>query len=158
MEGDSGKVSEEYKEKLSKTEYDRIGDMLLELFADCPYIPTDAKIKYNSKDVGKCVYIMTAGGSIKSRDVIGGFTAELAIQVAYQSFPTGNGQMITAQNVVDNITSWLEDIDNFPKLTGNRKITKITAEPSFSTVEQVENDTATVYVANVVMEYRKRGE
>lgn len=150
-------MSEEIKERLSKTEYDRIGDMLLELFGDCPYIPKDAKIKYNSKDVGKCVYIITAGGIIKNRDIIGGFAAELTIQVAYQSFPQGNGQMINAQAVVDNITGWLEDIENLPKLTNNRTITKMTAAPSFATVEEVENDKATVYVSNVVMEYRKKG-
>ena len=150
-------MAEEIKERLSKTEYDRIGDMLLELFGDCPYIPKDAKIKYNSKDVGKCVYIITAGGIIKNRDIIGSFTAELTIQVAYQSFPQGNGQMINAQAVVDNITGWLEDV-SLPKLTGNRKITKITAAPSFATVEEVSNDKATVYASNVVVEYRKRGE
>lgn len=148
-------MSEEIKERLSKTEYDRIGDMLLELFGDCPYIPKDAKIKYNSKDVGKCVYIITAGGNIKSRNVLGGFTAELTIQVAYQSFPQGNGQMINAQAVVDNITGWLEDIQNLPKLTGNRTITKITAGGSFPGVEEVEGDKATVFAANVTMEYRK---
>lgn len=146
-------MSEEIKERLSKTEYDRIGDMLLELFGDCPYIPKDAKIKYNSKDVGKCVYIITAGGNIKSRNVLGGFTAELTIQVAYQSFPQGNGQMINAQAVVDNITRWLEDIQNLPKLTENRTITKITAGGSFPDVEEVEGDKATVFAANVVMEY-----
>lgn len=151
-------MAEEIKERLSKTEYDRIGDMLLELFGDCPYIPKDAKIKYNSKDVGKCVYIITAGGIIKNRDITGGFTAELTIQVAYQSFPQGNGQMINAQAVVDNITSWLEDIENLPKLTNNRIITKITAAPSFATVEEVGSDKATIYASNVVMEYRKKGE
>lgn len=146
-------MSEEIKERLSKTEYDRIGDMLLELFADCPYIPDGAKIKYNSKDVGKCVYIITAGGNIKSRNVLGGFTAELTIQVAYQSFPQGNGQMINAQAVVDNICNWLEDIQSLPQLTGNRTITKITASGSFPDVEEVEGDKATVFAANVVMEY-----
>ncbi len=75
----------------------QIFQMLLELIAECPFIPKDAvKVKYNSKDVGKCVYIITAGGSIK-RNVLGGFTAELTIQIAYQSFPQGNGQMINAQ-------------------------------------------------------------
>ena len=52
------------KERLSKTEYDKVGEMLLELIAECPYIPAGANIKYNSKDVGKCVYIITAGGGI----------------------------------------------------------------------------------------------
>ena len=146
-------MPEEIKERLSKTEYDKVGEMLLELIAECPFIPKDAKVKYNSKDVGKCVYIITAGGNIKSRNVLGGFTAELTIQVAYQSFPQGNGQMINAQAVVDNITSWLEDVENLPSLTENRKVTKITASGSFPDVEEVEGDKSTVFAANVVMEY-----
>ncbi len=146
-------MSEEIKERLSKTEYDKVGEMLLELVAECPYIPKDAKVKYNSKDVGKCVYIITAGGSIKKRNVLGGFTAELTIQIAYQSFPQGNGQMINAQAVVDNITGWLEDIQNLPRLTGSRTITKITAGGSFPDVEEVEGDKSTVFASNVVMEY-----
>lgn len=148
-------MPEEIKERLSKTEYDKVGEMLLELIAECPYIPAGANIKYNSKDVGKCVYIITAGGNIKSRNVLGGFTAELTIQVAYQSFPQGNGQMINAQSVVDNITGWLEDVDNLPILTKNRKVTKITASGSFADVEEVEGDKSTVFAANITMEYKK---
>lgn len=144
---------EENKERLSKTEYDKIGDMLLELMGDCPYIPKDAKIKYNSKDVGKCVCIFTTGGSIKSKNVLGGFTAELTMQIAYKSSPKGNGAMIDAQDVLEKITGWLEDFDNLPKLTNNRTITKITAGASFPAVEDVEGDNATVYASNVVMEY-----
>lgn len=150
-------MPEEIKERLSKTEYDKVGEMLLELIAECPYIPAGANIKYNSKDVGKCVYVITAGGGIKKWDIAGGFTAELNIQVAYQSFPVGNGQMINAQAVLDNIAGWLEDVENLPKLTGNRKITKFTAGGSFPDVEEVEGDKATVYVSNVVMEYLKKG-
>lgn len=146
-------MSEEIKERLSKTEYDKVGEMLLELIAECPYIPKDAKIKYNALEVGKCVSISTAGGNIKKRNVLGGFTAELIIRIMYQSFPQGNGQMINAQAVVDNITGWLEDIQNLPRLTGNRTITKITAGGSFPDVEEVEGDKSTVFAANVVMEY-----
>lgn len=150
-------MKEEIKERLSKTEYDKVGEMLLELIAECPFIPKDAKIKYNALEVGKCVSISTIGGSIKKWDIAGGFTAELAIRILYQSFPTTNSQMINAQAVVDNITGWMEDIENLPRLTKNRTITKITAGGTFPDVEEVEGDKATVYVSNVVMEYRKKG-
>lgn len=148
----------EREERLSKTEYDKIGDMLLELMGDCPYIPKDSKgqkikIKYNSKDVGKCVCIFTTGGNIKSKNVLGGFTAELTMQIAYKSSPQGNGAMIDAQNVLEKITGWLRDFENFPRLTGGRKITDITTGASFPTIDDVEGDNATVYASNVVMEY-----
>lgn len=146
-------MPEEIKERLSKTEYDKVGEMLLELIAECPYIPKDAKIKYNSLEVGKCVSISTAGGNIKKRNVLGGFTAELVIRIMYQSFPKTNAQMINAQAVVDDIAGWLEDIQNLPSMTGNRTITKITTGGSFSDVIEVEGDKSTVYAADAVMEY-----
>lgn len=148
-------MPEEIKERLSKTEYDKVGEMLLELIAECPFIPKDAKIKYNALEVGKCVSISTAGGSIKKRNVLGGFTAELAVQVLYQSFPTTNSQMINSQSVVDNITSWMEDVENLPSLSKNRKVTKIIANPSFPDVIEVGEDKSTVYVSNLTLEYKK---
>lgn len=146
-------MPEEIKERLSKTEYDKVGEMLLELIAECPYIPKDAKIRYNALEVGKCVSISTAGGSIKKRNVLGGFTAELVIRIMYQSFPKTNAQMINAQAVVDDIAGWLEDIQNLPSMTGNRTITKITTSGSFSDVIEVEGDKSTVYATDAVMEY-----
>lgn len=146
-------MPEEIKERLSKTEYDKVGEMLLELIAECPFIPKDAKIKYNALEVGKCVSISTIGGNIKKRNVLGGFTAELVIRIMYQSFPKTNAQMINAQAVVDDIAGWLEDIQNLPSMTGNRTITKITTSGSFSDVIEVEGDKSTVYAADAVMEY-----
>ena len=151
-------MSEEIKEPISKAEQKRLGDMFLELRAQCPHVPKDANIKYNAKDVGKCVYILTAGDSVRKYDITGGFTSKLKIQVAYQSFPTGNGQIINAQDVSDSITMWLEDVENLPVLKGGRKVTNFTAYDSFSSVEEVEGDKATVFAANADMEYRVKGE
>ena len=145
----------EEKERLSKTEYDKVGEMLLELIAECPYIPEDAQIRYQQKDIGKCIYIITAGGSIKKRNVLGGFTAELIIQIANQSFPKTNAQIVNAQSVVDNIVGWLEDVKNLPSLTKDRKFTKITASPSFSDLEEVGVDKSIVFASNITMEYEK---
>lgn len=146
-------MSEETKEYLSKTEYEEAGEMLLELIAECPYTPKDAKIKYQSKDVGKCIYLFTTAGEVKKRNVLGGFTAELKAQVAYQNFPQGNEQMLDAQLTVDKITGWMEECKTLPGLTDNRIITKITASESFPAVEEVGGDKTTVFTADVVMEY-----
>ena len=47
---------------------------------------------------------------------------------------------------------------NLPDLKGNRKVTKMTSGGSFSDVEEVKGDKATVFAANVVMEYEVREE
>ena len=144
---------EEKKERLSRAEYDKIGDALLELLGDCPHIPKGAKIKYNSKDVGTCVCIITTGGNYVQKYISGSFAAELGLQIAYQSFPQGNGAIIDAQAVVDNIAKWFEDIDNLPKLKNGRRITGFSSGASFPNIEEVEGNTATVFVVNATMEY-----
>lgn len=152
-------MSEEVKDSLSKTEYEKVGDILLELVAACPHTPSDLKekaggIQYQSMGTDKCIGILTLPTSkyIK-KDVLGGFTAQVSFQIAYKGFPVTNEQRINAQAVVDNIMGWLEDIDNLPKLTGGRTITKITASSSFATEDKVGVDKSTVFVADAVMEY-----
>ena len=152
-------MSEEIKERLSKTEYDKVGDMLLELIAECPYIPADIlekdRILYDYADTEKGIFILTDGGRIKKRNVLGGFTAALGIQIAYQSFPKTNLQRINAQHTVDQIAGWLGDIKNLPKLTDNRVITKFDMSGSFPTKDDAGTDGSVVFAVNAEMEYRK---
>lgn len=143
---------EENKERLSKTEYDKIGDMLLELMGDCPYIPKDAKIKYNALEVGKCVAIIAVGDGTKKPDVTGGYSAKLTLRIWYQSFASTNGEMIDAQAVVENIVNWLDGIKKFPKLANDWMITKITAGVGLPEIVEAKDKTI-VYGSNVVMEY-----
>ena len=65
-------MPEEIKERLSKTEYDKVGEMLLELINDCPYTPSDLKgkaggILYDEIGDGKGVFILTDGGRRKKK-------------------------------------------------------------------------------------------
>ena len=150
----------EEKERLSKTEYDKVGEMLLELIAECPYIPTDLKnspnIFYQSMGTGKCIGIMTLpGAKYVKKYVSGSFVTQVGFRVMYKSSPTNNLQTINAQSAVDNIMGWLEDIDNLPSLSGGRTVTKITASNSF--LDDIGDDKSTVFSADAVMEYEKKG-
>lgn len=155
-------MAEESKERLSKTEYEKVGEMLLELIAECPYIPADLQgkaggILYQDKGTDKGIFILANDGGIKDRDIIGGFTAVLNIQIAYQSFPTTNKQRIDAQNIVDKIMEWLSDVENLPQLSTG-KILDIESMGSFATKEDVNKDKSTVFVGNATMECRKKGD
>lgn len=151
-------MAETVKESISSQEYEKVGQMLLELVSECPYVPENIKnkpggIQFQNKGTETGVFILANSGNIKSRNVLGGFTATLNIQVAYQSFPTTNMQRINAQDVVDKIMGWLEEVKELPQLTGNRTITSITASSSFAVVEDVGEDKSTVFVADAVLEY-----
>lgn len=152
-------MSEEIKEQLTKQEYDKVGDMLLELIGECPKVPEDLKDKeegilYQSMSTGRCLGIITLpGAKYVKKNVLGGFTAQVSFQIAYKSLPTTNQQRIDAQNTVDQITGWLEDVKGLPGLTGSRTVTKITASSSFASKDDVGDDKSVVFVADAVMEY-----
>lgn len=152
-------MSEEVKEQLSKQEYDKVGEMLLELIKACPKVPEDLKNKeegilYQSMSTGRCLGIITLpGAKYVSKNVLGGFTAQVNLQIAYKSSPKTNDQRIDAQNTVDQIMGWLEDVKGLPSLTGGRTVTKITASSSFASKDEVSNDKSVVFVAPAVMEY-----
>lgn len=152
-------MSEEIKEQLTKQEYDKVGDMLLELIRACPKVPKDLKDKeegilYQSMSTGRCLGIITLpGAKYVKKNVLGGFTAQVSFQIAYKSLPTTNQQRIDAQNTVDQIMGWLEDVKGLPGLTGSRTVTKITASSSFASKDDVGDDKSVVFVADAVMEY-----
>ena len=154
-------MPEEIKERLSKTEYDKVGEMLLELIAECPYVPRDilekGRILYQDRDIEKGIFILADDGGIKDRDILGGFTAVLNIQIAYQSFPTTNAQRINAQDTVDKIMRWLSDVENLPKLSTG-KIIDIESSGTFSAKDDAGADKSVVFVGNAKMECRKKGE
>ncbi len=150
-------MAEEIKERLSKKEYEKVGEMLLELIAECPHIPKEllekSRILYDYTDDEEGIFILTDGGKVKKKNVLGGFTAVLGMQIAYQSFPTTNMQRINAQHTVNQIAEWLGDIENLPKLTGNRVITKFDSSGSFPSKDDAGEDKSVVFAANAEMEY-----
>lgn len=155
-------MSEEVKERLSKEEYEKVGEMLIELIAACPHTPQDlvtksGGIKYPDLSAERCIGIIPFPvNKYISYDITGGFTAQFGFAVAYKSFPTGNSQNVTAQAVVDNIMGWLENVEDLPKLSGGRIITKITASNS-AVMENTGDDKSVTYAAEAVMQYRKKG-
>ncbi len=150
-------MSEEKYERLSLSEYELIGRALFELLADCPELPEDVPLKYQTKEKGECISFLAFDSKVKKYDITGGFTAEVNFQIAYKSFPTTNGQRMNAQSLVDNIMKWLESVRDYPLLTDGRKITKITASSSEPFTDSADNDGNVVFAADAVMEYRKKG-
>ena len=141
-------------EFLSKTEYDTVGEMLLNLIAQCPHIPEGLTPQYQNIKADESIGIYTLpGAKYLKKNVMGGFTAQVKFQVAYKSFPTGNGERINSQSVVDKIMEWLEKVNELPTLSGNRVITKITASNSVAYTDSTGEDRSTTFAADAVMEY-----
>lgn len=154
---------EENKERLSKTEYDKIGDMLLELMKECPHTPNRLKnlkggILYDEIGAGECVFALTDGGRRKKKYVSGTLIAELNMRIAYQSKPDGNGTRIDAQEIANKIVDWFCDLENLPKLTKGRKITKFEASPILPSRYDTTKDGYVAYASNVAMECELKGD
>ena len=145
-------------EALSINEYKTVGDMLLNVIAQCPHIPKGLVPQINSRATEKSVGIFSLGGSkYVEKYIDGGFKGQIQFEVSYKSFPTSNGQRINAQAVVDDIMSWLENLEELPSLSDDRKITEITATNSSPFVDEVGEDKSTVFAAFGAMEYKKKG-
>lgn len=141
-------------ELLSKTEYNTIGEMLLNLIAECPHIPKGLTLQYQNIQTGESIGVFTLPGArYLKKNVLGGFTAQINFQVQYKSFPTGNGTRIKSQSVVDSIMNWLEKVDELPGLSGGRTITKITASNSVAYTDAKGDDKSITFAADAVMEY-----
>lgn len=141
-------------ELLSITEYNTIGEMLLNLIAECPYIPEGIIPQYQSIGTAESIGVFTLpGAKYLKRNVMGGFTAQVKFQVEYKSFPTGNRDRISSQSVVDQIMEWLEKVNELPALSGNRVITKITASNSVAYQDTSGEDKSITFAADAVMEY-----
>lgn len=148
----------EQVELLSKTEYNTIGEMLLNLIAKCPFIPEGLTLQYQSIKTDESIAVFTLPGAKYLKwDITGGFIAQINFQIAYKSFPTGNGARIKSQSVVDNIMNWLEKVDELPFLSDDRKVTEIIASNSVAYTDDKGDDKSITFAADAVMKYKKKG-
>ena len=155
-------MPEEIKERLSKTEYDKVGEMLLELIAECPYTPSDLKgkaggILYDEIGESKGVFILTDGGRREKKYISGTIIAVLNMRISYQSAPKTNPQRINAQEIANNIVDWLCDLENLPELTKDRKIIRFDASPISAVRYDSTKDGYIAYTSSVIMECKMKG-
>lgn len=145
-------------EPLSATEYDIIEKALWELVKQYPkeQIDPDVTAQYGELGTGVSLAVAANGGRYKGWDIVGGFTAEVNFSVMYKSNPKTSPQRINAQAFVGRIMRWLENTKDLPLLTDGRVITKITASGTYDGGTTPDN--STIYAADAVMEYRKKGE
>lgn len=142
-------------ELLSATEYSTVAEALLKLVQKYPRQVGDPDVKAEYDALGKntSLSVFVYGGRYKSRNVLGGFTAEVTFWVEYKSFPTSSDLRIKAQAFVGRIMRWLENTRDLPLLTDGRMITKITASGAVPYKDETGTDKSTVYAADAVMEY-----
>lgn len=140
-------------ELLTATEYDTVEEALLELVRQS-LGQTDINAEYDALGANKSLAVFVAGGRVKKRDVLGGFTAEVNFSVGYKSHPRTSDQRLDSQELVGKIVKWLENTKDLPLLTDNRTITKITAV-GLPYKGEAEKDGSVTYYADAVMEYKK---
>lgn len=143
-------------ELLTGTECSTVAEALYELVQKYPQKNGDPKIEFDALGTNKSLAVFVAGGRYKKKYVSGSFTAEVNFSIVYKSQPRTSVQRIDRQEFVGGIVQWLEHTKDFPLLTGNRTITKITAVgmPYKSDADDKGNE---IYAADAVMEYMKKG-
>lgn len=148
-------------EKLSATECETLGKAMWEVVKQYPRQDNDPDVtaQYDELDTGVSLAVLVLGGRYKEKFISGGFIGEATFRVAYKSNPKTSPQRINSQAFVGRIIQWLEHTEELPKLTDNRTITKITASGTgeLPYKDDTGQDKSTVYAADAVMEYYKKG-
>ena len=142
-------------EVLGGNEFDIIWNAIWDMVKQYPRQPDDPDeiVQYDEFESDTSLGVFILGGKYKKKYVSGGFTAEINFRVAYKSVPLTSPQRIDSQAFVGRIMEWLETTKKLPLLTEGRKITKITASAAVKT----KTDSGTVYAADAVLEYYKKG-
>lgn len=135
-------------------EYKAVGEMLLAILGLYEDFPDGVPICYNRIEKGECIAVYTGKGSYIP-NVIGGYEATVAFQIAYKSYPKANYQSINAQKIADNVAEWLNNLRDYPKMTDERYVTCIQANSSIPYKENDAADGAITYVINGQMTYEK---
>lgn len=152
-------MAEQQLEPLGTKEYSEIGKALWDLVNQYPIQEgkdPDVVAQYDGLEAGKSLSVSIIGGGRKPADITGAFIGKVNFEVSYKSNPTTSGQRINAQDFVDRIMQWLESAE-LPLLTDGRTILSITASNAIPYLDKTGQDKSTVYAADAVMEYRKRG-
>lgn len=140
---------------LSTTECSTIQEALWNLVKQYPLEISDPNVvaQYDALGAKESLAVFVLGGRYKSKNVQGGFSAEVNFRVAYKSEPTSSELRLESQTFVGKIMKWLENTKDLPRLTDERAITKITASVVVPYKDETGTDKSTVYAADAVMEY-----
>ena len=152
----------EEKEHLNSEEYEKVGEMLLSLVAECPHrpksifdVPSGNGLLLDDTYDGLGIFVLTDGGRLKKKNVLGGYEAVINIRIVYQSKADSNPKRGNAQEIVNDITDWLGKIKNFPKLKNGMVITKFETVGVRAARYDATKDGYIAYGSEFVMEYRR---
>lgn len=111
---------------VSSKDYSVVGAAIFEMIAAymAEHHP-DVHCDYQSIDgPGHLGLVTTPGGKYLTRDVIGGYTAQLPFQIVYQTPATTNALLLAAEAVIEDLSGYLEELaaDELPGLDGDRVI------------------------------------
>lgn len=143
----------EHIEALRTNEYEDIGKAVFERLAEI--VPDGIAIEYQSiEGISKIGFLTIPGGKYISRDVTGGFRAQMPFQLMYQFIATNNAQRLEAEQLLNDVCDELEDKHNYPTLSNNRTITDI-AFNSTPYRSRSEQDGSIAYVRTGEVKYEK---
>ncbi len=151
-------MREEKYERLSLSEYELVSEAIFMMVSQCPVLPVGVPLKYLDGGAGENITVIPIQDNAQYKQwyIDGSFSAQVDFQVAYKAFPTTNGQKIDCQKTVADIMTWLENTEQLPLLTEDRKITGISVVNSFAVVDEKATDGNTVFVSLATLTYRKK--
>lgn len=138
---------------LSGTEYNIIGAGVFNKLAEYED-PEINGFDYQGLDGdGRIGFMTIPGGKYLSRDVCGGYTAQLPFQIMYQAKATSNKELLKSEKTLTDVAVYLET-KPFPELDGGRQITKISCD-GIPYRAQADNSASVIFVQTGSVVYEK---
>lgn len=102
---------------LSARDISNISKLILDWLRNCPYIPTDLKLKYQYLDDHRGISLHTMKGAIKEHSYVGGgYEGLYPFAIYLRDSPDSTNEMLDCSLTLNSIGEWVQDQDDYPDL------------------------------------------
>lgn len=78
-------------------------------YENLPFKPTQANVLWNNLATGRGIGLFPLQGAVYTRKYVSGlYTALYPFRIVYRSAPKSNAETIDSQNILDELSKWME--------------------------------------------------
>lgn len=123
-------------------------------YENFPFKPTQANVLWNNLATGRGIGLFPLQGAVYQKKYVSGlYTALYPFRIVYRSAPKSNEETIDSQNVLVDLSEWMEECDIS---IDSISIDKIERTSNVFPIGQTEKDQE--YAINMAITYTSKGE
>ena len=112
--------------RLGSVEESTIQTAAFKYFASCPLIPQEVSRQYGDLNRDSiAIFAQPGSGRYLKKYVSGYYEAEFPFLLCYRAMPTTTSKRLNAEELLEKIADWMCSSEEYPQLTGGRKIIRL---------------------------------